>query len=490
MDSAPLTELFLTESRDHLGAIERLLEQWEHTPSSAAVGEELLRCLHNLKAMAGSMGYAQVGDLAHAMEAALQSVTRTARAPNPSMIHLLLRGADALRLAVEAALAQRPDHPDLGPTLQALRDAAGGGEERESSPPPSASEPPAADGAGWLVQVRLKKEAALPGARSLLVLKRAARLGKVLSVQPPVTAFSDESFSGSFTFELASLASPSEIEQVLKDAGDIESVELKPISLPSSPRGGKGAGQVRVERERIERLVSLARKVRDNLGALEAMAEAQVSPDLWQRVRSLSQLVESLESELRALRLTAAWRLFDRFPRVVRQLSRILGKEVEFEIRGRELEVDRAVLEELAEPILHLLRNAVDHGIEPPAERLRKGKSPAGSVVLEARRDRGRLLIQVRDDGRGIDRLRVLHRARELGWVAPEVEELSDEQLLGVLARPGFSTKDGATQISGRGIGVDIVVGRIGELGGTVRLQTESGRGTVFELDLPESFHG
>lgn len=490
MDSTRLSEVFLTESREHLGALERLLEEWERNPSSPSVGGELLRCLHNLKAMASSMGYAQVGDLAHAMEAALQGMTGTARTPDPSMIHLLLRGTDALRLALEAASAQRPEQPDFGPTLQALRDAAGGREEKGSSRSAPASEQAPSDREGWLVRVRLKKEAELPGARSLLVLRRAARLGKVLSVQPPVTAFSHETFQGSFSFELSSPASPAEIERVLQGAGEIESVELNPISLPISPRGGRESGQVRIERERIERLVSLARKVRDNLAAIEAIAQAPVNHSLTQRVKSLSQLMESLESELRALRLTAAWRLFDRFPRVVRELSRILGKEVEFEIRGRELEVDRAILEQLADPILHLVRNAVDHGIEPPDERLRKGKSPAGSVVLEARRDRGRLLIQVRDDGRGIDRLRVLHRARKMGLVGPEVEELSDAELLRILAHPGFSTKDGATQVSGRGIGVDIVVSRIAELGGTVRLQTGSERGTVFELDLPESLHG
>src|SRR3989441_11444346 len=183
--------------------------------------------------------------------------------------------------------------------------------------------------------------------------------------------------------------------------------------------------------------------------------------------------------------MTPVWQVFDRFPRLVRDLARQLGKQVAFRVEGKEIELDRAILDELGDPLVHLLRNAVDHGIEPPAERRRRDKSPEGEIVLTALRERSSVAISVTDDGRGIDRASILERARRDGLVDPHAEALTDDQLLRVLARPGFSTADAVTNVSGRGVGIDVAVTRLRALGGSIDIRSEPGKGTTFVLRLP-----
>jgi two-component system chemotaxis sensor kinase CheA len=177
--------------------------------------------------------------------------------------------------------------------------------------------------------------------------------------------------------------------------------------------------------------------------------------------------------------------VFDRFPRLVRDLARQLAKQVQFRVEGKEIELDRAILDELGDPLLHLLRNAVDHGIEPANERRRAKKPVEGTIVLAAVRERASVAITITDDGRGIDRARILEKAKREGLVDQHAEALSDDQLLRVIARPGFTTAEEVTNVSGRGVGIDVVVTRIRALGGTIEIHTEVGRGTTFVLRLP-----
>jgi two-component system, chemotaxis family, sensor kinase CheA len=183
--------------------------------------------------------------------------------------------------------------------------------------------------------------------------------------------------------------------------------------------------------------------------------------------------------------MTPVWQVFDRYPRLVRDLARQLDKQVGLRVEGKEIELDRAILDELGDPLVHLLRNAVDHGIEMPAERRRRGKAPEGEIVLSAVRERASVTISIADDGRGIDRDRILQKAKRDGFVDAHLESLSDDQLLRVLARPGFSTAEAVTNVSGRGVGIDVAMTKIRALGGTIEVQTEIGRGSTFILRLP-----
>jgi two-component system chemotaxis sensor kinase CheA len=188
-----------------------------------------------------------------------------------------------------------------------------------------------------------------------------------------------------------------------------------------------------------------------------------------------------------ASRMVPVWQVFDRFPRLVRDAARQLHKEIEFRIEGKEIELDRSLLDEIGEPVVHLLRNAVDHGMEAPEVREANGKPRVGKLVLSASRERSAVLVRVSDDGRGIDRARVLSRARELNMVGPDVTRLDDEMLFKVIASPGFSTAAVVSDLSGRGVGIDAVQARVRQLGGSVELQTEPGKGTTVTLRLPQT---
>jgi len=179
------------------------------------------------------------------------------------------------------------------------------------------------------------------------------------------------------------------------------------------------------------------------------------------------------------------WQIFDRFPRVVRDAARALGKEVDFVIEGREIEVDRSLLDQLGDPLIHLLRNSVDHGIEGPDARVAAGKPRMGRLVLGAARDRASVMVTVTDDGGGIDRSAILRKARSLGMPEGDLPELTDDQVLRVIARPGFSTAAQVSDYSGRGVGMDAVLARVRGLGGSMELRTVQGHGTSLTLRLP-----
>jgi two-component system, chemotaxis family, sensor kinase CheA len=217
---------------------------------------------------------------------------------------------------------------------------------------------------------------------------------------------------------------------------------------------------------------------------LTALADRRRDPDLELVAHGLARLTGQLQEQVLRARMAPVREVFDRFPRAVRDLARQLDKAVRLETAGEEIELDRAILDELADPLLHLLRNAVDHGIEPPAEREAAGKPAEGRVTVTARRDRNAVVITVRDDGRGVETDRVLAEAREAGWLDTPSEDPA-EQVFRILARPGFSTARRVTDVSGRGVGIDAVVHWVRRMGGTIGLTTRSGEGTTVAVRLP-----
>jgi two-component system chemotaxis sensor kinase CheA len=192
-----------------------------------------------------------------------------------------------------------------------------------------------------------------------------------------------------------------------------------------------------------------------------------------------------MQDEIMRCRMVPVAQVFDRFPRLVRDAARGLHKEVSFTVEGQESELDRSMLDEIGEPVMHLLRNAVDHGIEMPAEREAAGKPREGSLKLMISRERSAVTIRVSDDGRGIDRAKVLAKARTMGLVLSTVKALPDEELVRLISRPGFSTAERVTDLSGRGVGIDVVLTRVRALGGSVEIKTVTGEGTTVTARLP-----
>jgi two-component system, chemotaxis family, sensor kinase CheA len=485
MDVRRYADLFLSESREHLTAFNHLLLEWERDAAAREPVDGLFRAAHSLKGMAATMGYAGVADLAHRTENLLDLVRRGKAPVTPAQVDLLFRAADGLERAVAEAVAGRDD-PAPYAALAADLDrevsrAAPAGAVRPSLP---VALPGAGPGKGVAVRVTLNADAALKGARALLVLARAEALGTVQGVAPPPAAMEADGFDGRFAFRLDTPGAAPEIEAALRAAGDVESVEVVDEVVESAPESGRRA--IRVDLRRLDELMNLIGELVIARGRLDGLARRFAEPDLGDVTRDIGRLSAALQSEILQARMVPVWQVFDRFPRMVRDLARQMGRQVAFRVEGKEIELDRAILDEIADPLVHLLRNAVDHGIEPPEERAARGKPALGQLVLAAVRERSSIAIRVSDDGRGIDRSRVLRRARELGLVGDDVEQLGDDDTLAhLIALAGFSTAEHVTDISGRGVGIDAVTTTVRALGGSLEVKSEDGRGTTFTVRLP-----
>ena len=241
---------------------------------------------------------------------------------------------------------------------------------------------------------------------------------------------------------------------------------------------------VRVDVERLDALLGNLGSLVTARQELERRAAADTFSPIARAALQMSRRLDALQDRILDVRLAPLSEVFERIPPMVRDLGRSLGKDVTVEVTGDQLEVDRAILDQLAEPLLHLMRNAVDHGIEMPDVRRAAGKRPGGRITVSARQDGDAVIIEITDDGRGIDREVVARRARALGILAEDAV-LSDDGLLSVLERPGFSTAAQVTGVSGRGVGLDVVVARMRDVGAALSLTTVLGRGSVFSLKLP-----
>ncbi len=532
MDTSRYADLFLTESREHLSAINHSLLELERTQGGADAVGALFRAVHTVKGMSATMGYTAVADLSHELESLLDGVRRGDRAVTPSIMDALFSSADALEGAIEQAVEGRAAETDVGSILATLRALAvdPGVAHRTGASDALArgAQPADMSGAGVLVRITIASGTPLRGVRAFIALQRARALGEVSDVNPSVEALQSESFDREFSLRLLTAADAAEIQRTVLAAGDIERVDVGPpgpaaavaatpiasslgtggggggaVSIEAlSGSGGRGAGSVtgaaldetvqlrqqrhiRIDLRRLDSLMNLIGELVITRGRLTQLSRDIADSALDESVAQASRLISDLQDEIMTSRMVPVWQVFDRFPRLVRDAARALGKDVDFSVEGKEIELDRSMLDEIGDPIVHLLRNAVDHGIETPAARRAAGKPPAGRLSLSAMRDRSAVLIRVSDDGKGIDRAKVLRRAKELALVDAQRTELGDDDLIRLISRPGFSTAEKVTDLSGRGVGIDAVQTRVRALGGSLEIRSMPGQGTTVIARLP-----
>ncbi|HEU5041386.1 MAG TPA: chemotaxis protein CheA, partial [Gemmatimonadales bacterium] len=394
---------------------------------------------------------------------------------------------DALARAVDSAAAgEDTSDPGLGAEL----DAAASGDSvaqttgargarpkgratvRRRMPEPAVARP---------VQVTIRADAVMRGARAALVLQRAESLGAVSALRPPAGQLERDDFDGRLFFRLASVATETEIAEALRAVGDVDAVRFEEPAVETAERGR----QIRVELRRLDALMKQVGELvvaRNRLGVLSA---GSADPALGEVSDRIARLVSAMQAEVLGARMTPVGEVFDRFPRLVRDLARDMGKRIRFEMEGEEIELDRSILDEIGEPLLHLIRNAADHGIEDPDQRAAAGKPAEGRILLSASRERNSVALRVTDDGRGIDRAAILAKAKRDGLTDAATDQLGDDLLLRVLARPGFSPAASVSGVSGRGVGVDVAMTRVRALGGTLEVRSELGRGTTFTIRVP-----
>ncbi len=535
LDPARYAELFRSESQDQLAAINRALLTLETERESPAAVAEVFRAVHTVKGMSATMGYQAVAEFAHELESLLDRMRGAGGRVTQPVMDALFAAADALEGGIAEASetaarsegmttslarlsgAFREAAPEAAPPASAASVAPGGaGAPTMPRGTPAFGTPvvadlPAAadtaaepgdvaadpfDGPGVIIRIRQAATTTLPGVRAFIVSQKLAAIGEVAAMSPTLDVLQAAAVPQAFAVRLVTKATQPEIEAAVRAAGDIESVQVDmlgrarkraagPIEEPITEATSARVRQVKIDLSRLDTMMNLVGELVIARGRLLQLTAASGDPALDETMQQAANLVGELQTEITASRMVPVGQVFDRFPRMVRDAARTLGKEVRFEMEGSDIELDRSLLDELAEPVVHLLRNAVDHGLEGPAERTAAGKPSTGTLRLSAVRDRAAVLVRVEDDGRGLDRRRILDRARASGLVEPGVRELDDADLLRCIAHPGFSTKEAVTGLSGRGVGVDAVVNKVRGLGGSLELHTGVGSGTTFTLRLP-----
>ncbi len=382
--------------------------------------------------------------------------------------------------------------------------------------------------AAYEVQIGLREGCLLKSARAYMVMNALDELGDVIKSVPPAEDLEKENFDLSFTTVVLSDAEAEKIQQTLLAISEVETVNVLPLSLgeaapvaapvaaspveaheekpdvntkaevkaeaaqvaADSPAQAekklRGGQSVRVDIEKLDTLLNLVGELVINKTRLEQIGLSHHLVDLTETIEQMDRVTTDLQAVVMKVRMVPVGQVFNRFPRMVRDLSRELNKEVNLIIQGEETELDRTVIDEIGDPLVHLLRNAIDHGVESPAEREAKGKNPVGEIRLIARHEGNNVIIMVEDDGAGVNPEIVKQKALEKGIITQaEAEKMDTAEAVRLLFMPGFSTAKEITDISGRGVGMDAVKTKIESLGGMVDVETKVNEGSKFTIRLP-----
>lgn len=507
----------LTLVRRHLLALE---EQAGRPGLDQPLLDELFRSFHTLKGISGMVGLSEAEQLAHHMESYLRALRQGEARLGGEGVEALMGGAVTLEQVIAARRREAPA-PDIeavvarlqavteGPAAEPARPTPAGavdGVGPESGREKSAPRRPG-DARAWRFEFVPTPPLSERGVNVNSVRARLQEVGEILQAAPHVRG------QGGIVFEFVVRTGADESvfaawqEDNLTYAPFEEPVTDGTRPPPSSAREEVGSpvpfaasaggamlapsNVVRVDLARLDELMRIVGELVTSRARMEdglKQLRRSVPPAEWRALQETSMAMARQLRDLREgvmrVRMVQVGEIFERMKFVVRDLARESGKEIRLELRGQETEIDKYLVERMMDPLLHLVRNAVSHGLETVAERVAAGKAPAGTLTLRAATAGDNVLIEIADDGRGVDAERVLARARERGLVAGEVR-LDDELLLQLLCTPGFSTRDEADRASGRGVGMDVVGSTVAELGGALTLSTEPGRGTRFTVELP-----
>jgi two-component system chemotaxis sensor kinase CheA len=497
-------ELFVTEAEENIANLENGLLRLEREGDAALVAE-LFRYAHTLKGSAGAAGLVEMSQLAHAMENLLDEVRNGKRNVTSELVDTLLECVDVLR-AMVLALRDGEKQPD--PSLLVRKLSAFSEEQRNQS---DTSDQKVSMSSGEIcatLNIFIKPECPMPSARAFQAYLIMSRYGEITFLDPPVS----EIQAGRAKYRLVAQVklpddnSLSEMEQELtrfgdlvvevqrqKDGQKISEIVTAQREVETSAAPQAELQSVRVSIEQMDALLNLVGELVIERARLERgvrkVAELNgngIAEELQGVTERVSRIVSQLQEALTRTRMVPLNVVFARFPRLVRELARSMNKRVQLKIEGEDTEIDRALVEKLNECLVHLIRNAIDHGIEPPDERTAAGKPPEGLIEISASQSEGSVIVVVRDDGRGIDPNKIRRKAIERGLLTEEqASSLSDDDAIQFIFRSGFSTKEEVSEVSGRGVGMDAVKAAMEQIGGTIDLHSQIGAGTTVTLRLP-----
>jgi two-component system, chemotaxis family, sensor kinase CheA len=471
MDVAEYLPMFIAESREHLEGLGLAVVRIEERPDDRATIDEIFRIAHSFKGMSATMGYEAVAELTHAMEDVFELLRRRRDGLDRDAVDVLLACIDALDATVDRIEAGDGEGLDPAPLVARLRSLV-----REDAP-----------AAALHVTVRLAEEAEMPAVRAFMVLGEAAEHGTLERSEPDAEAL--DGFAGD-TIELwVRTDGPDGLLAALARVPDVAGARIatpepepEPAPAPAPPTKTTAAS-VRVPAARLDDLLHAMGELVVHRTHVEALVAGSGVPGLGQAMAELTRSAHALQELVMGVRMIPVEAVLLRLPRLVRDLASRLDKEVDLELIGQETELDRTVVDAIGDPLVHLVRNALDHGLEPPEERVAAGKPPRGRLTVAARQAGGGVVIDVRDDGRGVNPGRVARKAVERGLIASgEVDAAAAAELI---FTPGFSTAEHMSDVSGRGVGMDAVRAKVRELGGDVRLTSVHGAGSHVEIRLP-----
>lgn len=459
---------FILESREHLTSIELQLLTLDQDPGNAEAIHAIFRGFHTIKGMAGFLEQDAIRDVAHEVETVLDLARNGQLTITSAVIDRILESKDYLTRCMgdlessmhTAALQPPPRNEAL---LAAIRSLSTAGRAAAGPETPPATESAPVTAVVTPVVAPVGNPVAPP-----LVESTASREPVVFATEGLV--------------ELARQVAPAPPEPVVEPNAPAESVEApKPGAAHAS-----GPRSIKVDTNKLDYLVDMVGEmvIAQSLVRHDPDLAVGVKPRLGRNLSQLARITDEVQRTAMSMRMIPVGQLFQKTSRLVRDLSRKAGKQVELELFGEDTELDRNIVEDLADPLMHMVRNSVDHGIETPEERTKNGKPPTAHVTLKAGHQAGQIVIQISDDGRGLNQAKILRKAVEKGLISAEAQ-LSENEIFNLIFHPGFSTADQITDVSGRGVGMDVVRKSVQKLRGRIDVSSRPGEGTTFLLKLP-----
>ena len=495
--------LFLAEVDELLQRVEESLVDLERAPDDQALLNEIFRAAHTIKGSSATIGHARMAALTHAMETRLDDVRKRTATVTPELIEALLKALDVLKLLRDEVETHVAAEVDV--------EAAAAAVERRAA---LRTLPPVPAGAQTHHLSITLDDGPWRAVRALQALLALGEHGRVVSSDPSQVEIEREDASIGAQLSvvvdsdtpvetlLEALATVPELSAAVAEAPvarvapapSVASHNAQPAQRPTAAQPRAGSTTIRIDVARLDALLNLVgelvidrtRLVQLGGALIDEFGDHRVLSDLQQTALHIGRITDELQEQVMKSRMLPVESVFKRLPRVVRDVAARQGKQVEFIIEGKDTEVDRSVIEEIGAPLLHLIRNAVDHGVEKPADRLARGKPAAGRLRLSASHTDSFIVIALEDDGRGVDVEAVKRSAVARGVVSQDqADRLSDEEAVQLIFAPGLSTAEKLSDVSGRGVGMDVVRANVEKINGSVEVETRRGEGTRFIIRLP-----
>lgn len=531
-DNSVYRTLFFEETDDHLQQLNDHVLALESNPQDTALLNDIFRSAHTLKGMAATMGYDVMTQLTHKMENIFELFKTATLSVTSDSISLIFKCLDRLSELVEDLREEKELQPnqitDLLLELDQVEQQSQNQSDQQHSETTTSDTPlaqlslafeqfdssdlfvieqaVAGDYHAFSIAVRLEKDSMLKGPRAFLIMEKLEQSGDILHTEPSAEQLEEGDFDSDFRLVYLTQNELAEVQKNIASNSEIEEFRVEPFQANPSQATNEtlktdttkepttktketmthhasvSNQSIRVDLSRLDSFLDLVSELVVYRNQLEDVSHRENIEAIKDPLEQVSHLTSELQDLVLRIRMQQVNVVFSRFPRMVRDLSTELGKEMDLVIIGEETELDKTVVSELSEPLVHLLRNSVDHGIESPEEREALGKSRKGTIRLAAYQEGNRVIITLEDDGKGLDPQVIKASAERKGLAT---EGLSDEEIQQLIFHPGFSTAEKVTNISGRGVGMDAVQSKIANLGGTIELWSRPNKGTRFTIKLP-----